>query len=58
MQALTYCSYINENPGEGRDNERLEFLGDAILNFISGEYLYQIHPEMGEDEMTRRQADF
>ena len=30
---------------EGRDNERLEFLVNVILNFISGEYLYQIHPE-------------
>lgn len=55
-QALTHRSYLNENPGEGQDNERLEFLGDAILNFISGEYLYQIHPEMDEDEMTRRRA--
>jgi ribonuclease III len=55
-QALTHRSYINENPGEGGDNERLEFLGDAILNFISGEYLYQVHPEMGEDKMTRRRA--
>ncbi len=55
-QGLTHRSYINENPGEIGDNERLEFLGDAILNFISGEYLYQRHPEMGEDEMTRRRA--
>jgi ribonuclease-3 len=55
-RSLTHRSYINENPGECGDNERLEFLGDAILNFISGEYLYQIHPEMGEDEMTRRRA--
>jgi ribonuclease-3 len=55
-RSLTHRSYINENPGEGGDNERLEFLGDAILNFISGEYLYQVHPEMGEDEMTRRRA--
>jgi ribonuclease-3 len=55
-QALTHRSYMNENPGETGDNERLEFLGDAILNFISGEYLYQRHPEMGEDEMTRRRA--
>jgi ribonuclease III len=37
-------------------NEQLEFFGDAILTFISGEYLYQRHPEMGEDEMTRRRA--
>jgi len=55
-RSLTHRSYINENLGEGGDNERLEFLGDAILNFISGEYLYQVHPEMGEDEMTRRRA--
>jgi ribonuclease-3 len=55
-RSLTHRSYINENPRDGGDNERLEFLGDAILNFISGEYLYQIYPEMGEDEMTRRRA--
>ncbi|NJM21114.1 MAG: ribonuclease III [Richelia sp. RM2_1_2] len=55
-RSLTHRSYINENPGTVGDNERLEFLGDAILNFISGEYLYQLHPEMGEDEMTRRRA--
>lgn len=54
--ALTHRSYVNENPGETTDNERLEFLGDAILTFISGEYLYQRHPEMGEDEMTRRRS--
>lgn len=55
-QSLTHRSYVNENPGECGDNERLEFLGDSILNFISAEYLYQIHPEIGEDEMTRRRA--
>jgi ribonuclease-3 len=54
-QALTHRSYINENPGE-LHNERLEFLGDAILNFISGEYLYRRYPEMAEDEMTRRRS--
>ena len=53
--ALTHRSYINENPGE-MQNERLEFLGDAILTFLSGEYLYRRHPEMGEDEMTRRRS--
>ncbi len=55
-QALTHRSYVNENPGETKDNERLEFLGDAILTFLSGEYLYQRHPEMREDEMTRRRS--
>src|SRR6478672_1844584 len=54
--ALTHRSYVNENPGEMEHNERLEFLGDAILTFLSGEYLYQRHPEMGEDEMTRRRS--
>ncbi|WP_226585793.1 ribonuclease III [Microseira wollei] len=54
--ALTHRSYVNENPGEGENNERLEFLGDAILTFLSGEYLYKRHPEMGEDELTRRRA--
>jgi len=54
-QALTHRSYVNENPGE-LHNERLEFLGDAILNFISGDYLYRLDPEMEEDEMTRRRS--
>jgi ribonuclease III len=55
-QALTHRSYANEHPEEPGDNERLEFLGDAILNFVSGEYLYCQGPAMGEDEMTRRRA--
>jgi ribonuclease III len=52
-QALTHRSYVNENPGEGQHNERLEFLGDAILNFLSGQYLYNRYPKKGEDELTR-----
>ncbi|MBD2728677.1 ribonuclease III [Nostoc sp. FACHB-892] len=55
-QALTHRSYVNEHPEEGEHNERLEFLGDAILNFLSGEYLYKRHPERGEDELTRRRS--
>lgn len=55
-RALTHRSYTNEHPEEPGNNERLEFLGDAILNFLSGEYLYQRYPDMGEDEMTRRRA--
>lgn len=55
-QALTHRSYAHEHPDETSDNERLEFFGDAILTFISGEYLYLRHPEMGEDEMTRQRA--
>ena len=55
-RALTHRSYVNENPREKGDNERLEFLGDGILNFISGDYLYQFEAEMDEGEMTRRRA--
>ena len=55
-RALTHRSYVHENPGEMEHNERLEFLGDAILTFLSGEYLYQHHSEMGEDQMTRRRS--
>jgi ribonuclease III len=56
--ALTHRSYVNENPEVEQDNERLEFLGDALLNFLSAEYLYQHpqYPDLGEDEMTRRRA--
>ncbi len=54
-QALTHRSYVNENPGE-LHNERLEFLGDALLTFISGDYLYHGYPEIAEDEMTRRRS--
>jgi ribonuclease-3 len=54
-QALTHRSYVNEHPGE-EHNERLEFLGDAILNFLSGEYLYEKFAGKGEDELTRRRS--
>lgn len=56
QQALTHSSYANENPEVIVDNERLEFLGDAILNFLCGEYLYHQNPTMAEGEMTRRRA--
>jgi ribonuclease III len=55
-RALTHRSYVNENPTEGEHNERLEFLGDALLNFLSGEYLYDRHPDKEEDELTRRRS--
>ncbi len=56
LNALTHRSYLHENPQSGEHNERLEFLGDALLNFLSGEYLYQRYPEKGEDELTRRRS--
>ena len=53
-QALVHSSYINENPdlAEG-DNERLEYLGDAVLGFIIAEELYKRFPQFSEGEMTR-----
>ncbi len=53
QRALTHRSYINEHPDFCfDDNERLEFLGDAVLDFLTGEYLYHRFPEMREGELT------
>ena len=53
QRALTHRSYLNENPDHPlEDNERLEFLGDAILDFITAEYLYNHFPEMAEGQLT------
>ncbi len=53
-QALVHTSYINENPAFAVTfNERLEFLGDAVLGFIVAEQLYQDSPHLDEGEMTR-----
>lgn len=56
-QALTHRSYVNEHPDAGQHNERLEFLGDAILNFVVGELLYQLYPEMSEAQLTRLRSN-
>lgn len=56
LRALTHRSYLNENPQALEDNERLEFLGDAVLDFVVGAWLYQHFPEMSEGEMTRLRA--
>jgi ribonuclease-3 len=57
QRALTHRSYLNENPGTGlEDNERLEFLGDAVLDFVVGAYLYNRFPEMDEGELTSLRA--
>lgn len=53
LSALTHRSYVNENPGSGEDNERLEFLGDAILGFLIGELLYKRYSDMSEAQLTR-----
>ncbi len=56
-QALVHSSYINENPGFATaSNERLEFLGDAVLGLIVAEKLYQDFPQLSEGEMTGLRA--
>lgn len=52
-RALTHRSYLNEHPDALEDNERLEFLGDAVLDFLVGAWLYNRFPEMAEGELTR-----
>ncbi len=52
QQALTHRSYVNENPHILVHNERLEFLGDAILNFIAGAFLYDRYPDFPEGQLT------
>jgi ribonuclease-3 len=52
-RALTHRSYLNENPEAVEDNERLEFLGDATLDFVTAGWLYNRYPEMDEGALTR-----
>jgi ribonuclease-3 len=57
QRALTHRSYLNEHPEHSlEDNERLEFLGDAVLDFIAGAWLYDRYPEMDEGRLTRLRA--
>ncbi|MBN2499994.1 MAG: ribonuclease III [Anaerolineales bacterium] len=55
-RALTHRSYLNEHPEALEDNERMEFLGDAVLDFVVGAWLYNSFPEMSEGDMTRLRA--
>jgi len=55
-RALTHRSYVNEHPEALEDNERLEFLGDAVLDFVVGAWLYNHYPEMAEGELTRMRS--
>jgi len=55
--ALVHSSYVNENPAcVSGHNERLEFLGDAVLDFIVADKLYQDSPDFTEGKMTKRRA--
>jgi ribonuclease-3 len=58
QEALRHSSYVNElaDP-QLRDNERLEFLGDAVLNLIIGHILMQRYPELKEGDLSRNRAN-
>ena len=56
-QALTHSSYANEKKlGKLGCNERLEFLGDAVLEVVSSEFLYKKFPSLPEGELTKKRA--
>ncbi len=56
-RALTHPSYVNEHPeGEIGDNQRLEFLGDAVLDFVAGAWVYRHYSDFDEGRMTRLRA--
>lgn len=54
-EALTHSSYVNENP-HATDNERLEFVGDAVLGLILAEKLFHDYPDVAEGELTQMRA--
>lgn len=57
LQSLTHRSYINEQPNDAlSDNERLEFLGDAVLDFLVGDMLFHRFPAEPEGYLTRLRA--
>jgi ribonuclease-3 len=56
VRALTHSSYTNETHGEGENYERLEFLGDAVLDYLAAYWLYQHFPELPEGDLTRMRS--
>ncbi len=56
QNALTHTSFVKGDGRHAPHNERLEFLGDAVLELCVSEYLYTRHPEMQEGQMTRARA--
>lgn len=50
--ALMHPSYRSEHPGEDKDNQRLEFLGDAVLGMLTAVYLYREYPQLKEGGLT------
>ncbi len=58
-QALTHSSFANEQKiNRTKDYERIEFLGDAVLELISSEFIFQMHKDMVEGEMTKLRSSY
>ena len=56
-EALNHSSYANEHRGAGvGSNERLEFLGDSVLGFVTAEFLFKTYPQLPEGDLTRIRA--
>lgn len=55
-QALVHSSYVHEQPSVGASNERLEFLGDAVISVIVSEALFERYPDDDEGSLTTRRA--
>jgi ribonuclease-3 len=55
-QAVTHLSYLAENPRAGESNQRLEFLGDAVLQILIAEELFQLFPHEREGVLSKRRA--
>jgi ribonuclease-3 len=57
QRALTHPSYVNEHPEESiGDNQRLEFLGDAVIDFVAADWVYRSYNDFDEGRMTRLRA--
>ncbi len=57
FKALTHSSYANEmNIHKENNNERLEFLGDAVLELVTSEYVYRAHEDLAEGDLTKLRA--
>ena len=55
-QALVHSSYVNEHKSYAHDNERLEFMGDAVLQLWTTKKLFLLEPELSEGQMTTLRA--
>ena len=53
MEALTHSSFANERHNKIKCNERMEFLGDAVLSIISANYLFHRFPDMPEGDLSK-----